>query len=72
MILPRKRELIALLQYHYCCYVADSVVCLFVMVPCVGLLYIIVLFPGNNYLLHDFVLAIKCSFAYYLQFYLNI
>ena len=42
IILKRKRELVALLLLSYGCLVAVNVLWLFLMVPCVGLLCVIV------------------------------
>ena len=66
IILKRKRKLVALLLLSYRCIVTINVLCLFLTVPCAGLQYVIVVFPGhthihfynvcNNYLIGRFMI----------------
>ena len=56
IILKRKRKLIALLLLSYICIVTVNALWLFLMVPWVGLQYVIVVFPDHTQLLsHDFL-----------------
>ena len=48
IILLMKREFVALLQLFSCCHVAGSVLCLFLVVPLVGLQCVIVAYPGHT------------------------
>ena len=40
-----------MLLYFYCCLVAVSVLCLFLVVPLVGMWFVIVAFPGHAHFL---------------------
>ena len=51
IILTRKRELAALLLLSFGCLVTVNVLYLFLMVPWVGLQYVIVVFPDHTHLL---------------------
>ena len=51
IILTRNRELVALLLLSFRCLVTVNVLWLFLMVPWVGLQYVIVGFPDDTHLL---------------------
>ena len=51
IILTRKRELVVLLIMSFRCLVTVNVLWLFLMVPWVGLQYLIVVFPDHTHLL---------------------
>ena len=51
IILKRKRKLVALLFLSYICVVTLNVLCLFLVVPLVGLVYVIVVHPDHTHLL---------------------
>ena len=51
IILKRKRKLVALLLLFYRCIVTINVMWLLLTVPCVGLQYVIVVFPDHTYFL---------------------
>ena len=53
IILKRKRKLVALLILPYRCIVTINILLLFLMVPWVGLQYVIVVFPDHTHLLFD-------------------
>ena len=53
IILKRKRKLTALLLLFYRCIVTLNVLGLFLVVPWVGLQYMIVVFPDHTHLLFD-------------------
>ena len=50
IMLTRKRELVALLLLSFGCLVTVNVLWLFLMVPWVGLQFVIVVFPDHTYL----------------------
>ena len=49
IILKRKRKLVSLLSLSYCCIVTLNVMWLFLVVPWVGLQYVIVVFPDHTH-----------------------
>ena len=51
IILKRKRELVALLLLSFGCLITVGVLLFFLMVPWVGLQYVIVVFSDHTYLL---------------------
>ena len=51
IILKRKRKLVVLLLMPYRCIVTINILWLFLMVPWVGLQYVIVVFPDHTHLL---------------------
>ena len=51
IILKRKRKLFVLLLMPYRCIVTINILWLFLMVPWVGLQYVIVVFPDHTHLL---------------------
>ena len=51
IILKRKRKLFFLLLLSYRCIVTINVLWLFLTVPCVGLQFVIVLYPDHTHLL---------------------
>ena len=51
IILKRKRKLVALLLLSHICSVTINVLWLFLIVPWVGLQYVVVLFPDHTHLL---------------------
>ena len=53
IILKRKRKLVALLLLSYRCIVTIDILWLFLIVPWVGLQYVIVVFPDHTHLLFD-------------------
>ena len=53
IILKRTRKLVALLLLFYRCSVTINVLWLFLMVPWVGLQYLIVVFPDHTHLLFN-------------------
>ena len=53
IVLTRKRELVALLVLCFGCIVSVYVLWLFLMVPCVGLQFVIVVFPCHTHLPFD-------------------
>ena len=58
-----KRKVVALLVLSYRCIVTINVLWLFLMVPWVGLLYVIVVFPDHTHLLFavkDFSMNVYC------------
>ena len=61
IILLSKRELVALLYFN--CVVAACILCLFLMVPWVGLQYEILTFPGHThyYLSKDVLISVSKS-----------
>ena len=68
-----KRELVALQLLCSECHVADIDLWLFLAVPLVGLLYVIVAFPGHTHLLSPYVfLIITCFMMHSLFFYSSI
>ena len=65
IILKRKRKLFALLLLSYRCIVSINVLWLFLMVPWIGLQYVIVVFPDQTYLLvFIFLCSTKCLFKF--------
>ena len=52
IILKRKRKLVALLLLSYRCIVTKNVLWLYLTVPCVGLQYVIVVFPDHTHSLY--------------------
>ena len=54
IILKRKRKLVALLLLSYICIVTVHALCLFFMVPYVGLQCVLVVFPDHTHLLLSF------------------
>ena len=51
IILKRNRKLVAFLLLPYRCLVTVNVMCIFLMVPSVGLQCVIVVFPDHTHLL---------------------
>ena len=72
IILKRKRKLVVLLLLSHRCFVTTYVLWPFLMVPWVGLQYVIVVFPDHTHLLFDctfravMVRAIEGSCCYYI------
>ena len=54
IILKRKRKLVALLLSLYRCFVTLNVMCLFLVMPWVGLQYVTVVFPDHTHILFEF------------------
>ena len=50
IILLSKKGVDCLTWLCYCCCVTVCVLCLFIVVPCIGLWFMIVVFPGHAYL----------------------
>ena len=55
IILTRKRELIAFISLSFGCLVTINDLGLFLMVPCVGLQFVIVVFPDHTHLLSNII-----------------
>ena len=53
IMLKRKRKLVALLLLSCRCSVTINVPWLFLKVPCIGLQYVIVVFPNHTHLLFE-------------------
>ena len=53
IIMARKRELVALLLLYFGCLVTVNVMQLFLVVPWVGLQFVIVVFPDHTHLNFD-------------------
>ena len=64
IILKRKRKLVALLLLSCRCIVTINVLWLFLMVPWVGLQYVIVVFPDHTHFLFEnhFRSFLECPF----------
>ena len=57
IILKRKRKLIAFLFLSYRCLVTVNVLWLNLMVPWIGLQYVIVVFPDHTHLLFEAIIS---------------